>query len=94
MPEPKRPATSAVLDLCCANACASDTSRIMPKPSLVRPEAGAGVSNVKAKRKHKPIGIEAAPRIHKKRRMTETEQRLDALASINRLRESRAMDPG
>ena len=84
----------AVLEVCSANACASDFNRNMPEPSLVPSEAGVGVSKVKVKRRHKPIVSEAAPRIHKKRRMTETDHHLDALASINRMREARAMDPG
>ena len=94
LPEPKRPALGAVLERCAANACASDINRTTPEPSLVRPEAGVGVSRVKAKRRHRPSDSETAPRIRKKRRVTETELHLDALASIKRLRESRAMDPG
>ena len=94
LPEPKRPAIGAVLELCATNACASDINRTTPEPSLVRPEAGVGVSRVKAKRRHRPSDPETAPRIRKKRRVTETELHLDALASIKRLRESRAMDPG
>ena len=64
-------------------------ARVVPMPSLGR-EAGVGV-NRKAKRKHNP-GIPNASRI--KRRMTETD-RLEAIASINRMRVARASnDPG
>jgi hypothetical protein len=64
-------------------------ARVVPMPSLGR-EAGVGV-NRKAKRKHNP-GIPNATRI--KRRMTETD-RLEAIASINRMRVARASnDPG
>ena len=94
LPEPKRPALGTVRERSAANACVSDINRTTPEPSLVRPEAGVGVSRVKAKRRHRPSDPETAPRIRKKRRMTETELHLDALASIKRLRESRAMDPG
>ena len=97
--EPKRPGVSSVaLSVASSRVSASVNIRNMSAPSLASLEAGVGVPRSKTKRKHNPKKSDAAGRI-KKRRMTETNHQEDAIASINRLRESRqagsrdGMDP-
>ena len=55
-------------------------------------EAGVGVPNNRAKRKHNP---NSAPSINKRCKRRVTESQSEVIAAINRLREARqARDPG
>ena len=66
--------------------------RIMPTLSPVPLEAGVGVPNNRAKRKHNP---NSAPSMHKRCKRRVTESQSEVIAAINRLREARqARDPG